>query len=155
MKIKHTDAKNDVKNKKNMLNNYQNAYQLSHTLDRLISDEDKMYKKAVYDRERALNKYLQEDIKEKNKFCFLMQQKTMPPMKKNKSTVVTRGGLSQSNLINTQVNEPSPNLVPVNDEVKNEEEAQKVNEEDEEENAIQNKIQNEKQLSQGKQPVAA
>ena len=154
VKIKYTDAKNDVKNKKNMLSTYQNAYQLSHTLDKLISNEDKMYKKAVYDRERALNKYLQEDIKEKNKFCFLMQQKTMKPMKKNKSSVVTRRGLTQNNLINNQVNEPSPNIVPVN-EVNNEQDVQKVNEDDEEENPIQNKIQNEKQLSQGKQALAA
>ena len=154
VKIKYTDAKNDVKNKKNMLSTYQNAYQLSHTLDKLISNEDKMYKKAVYDRERALNKYLQEDIKEKNKFCFLMQQKTMKPMKKNKSSVVTRRGLTQNNLNNNLVNEPSPNIVPVND-VNNEQDVQKVNEDDEEENPIQNKIQNEKQLSQGKQAVAA
>ena len=36
--------------------------------------EDKTFKRAVHDRERALNKFLQEDIKEKNKFCFKVQE---------------------------------------------------------------------------------
>ena len=80
--IRHTDAKKVNKDMKDMVNNYNKAYALSSTLDQMVNDEDKMYKKAVYDRERALNKYLQDDIKEKNKFCFEMQQKTM---KKNKS----------------------------------------------------------------------
>ena len=154
VKMKYTDAKNDVKNKKNMLNTYQNAYQLSHTLDKLISNEDKMYKKAVYDRERALNKYLQEDIKEKNRFCFSMQQKTLKPLIKNKSVVVRGGGVTNNKLIST-VNDSTPNLMPVNENENNEGEVIKVNEEEDEGNDIQNKLQNEKNLSQGKQAVAA
>ena len=87
VKIKHTDAKKVNKDLKEMLNNYNKEYELSGTLNQMIDEEDKMYKKAVYDRERALNKYLQDDIKEKNKFCFEMQQKTMKKntIKKNKS----------------------------------------------------------------------
>ena len=77
VKIRHTDAKKVNKDLKEMINNYNKDYELSGTLNQMIDDEDKMYKKAVYDRERALNKYLQDDIKEKNKFCFEMQQKTM------------------------------------------------------------------------------
>ena len=91
IKIRYKDAQKSNKSTKELLNNYNNAYSLSGTLNRMINDEDKMYKKAVYDRERALNKYLQEDIKEKNKFCFMMQQKTMQKaMKKNKSQMNPR-----------------------------------------------------------------
>ena len=154
VKMKYNDAKKNVKLKKNMLKNYQNAYQLSYTLDRLISDEDKLFKKAVYDRERALNKYLQEDIKEKNRFCFSMQQKTLKPLIKNKSVVVRGGGVTNNNLIST-VNDSTPNLMPVNEKENNEGEVIKVNEEEDEGNDIQNKLQNEKNLSQGKQAVAA
>ena len=155
VKIRYNDAKKSNRQTKEMLNNYNNAYHLSSTLNRMIGDEDKMYKKAVYDRERALNKYLQEDIKEKNKFCFMMQEKTMKkPMKKNKSQMVTRR-------INTGINlNKESEKVNINtntqNKVNNEEEVNKVNEgsDEEEQNAIQNKLQNEKVLSQN-QPIPA
>ena len=157
VKGRYDDAKKSNKYTKDLLNNYNNAYSLSSTLNRMIDDEDKMYKKAVYDRERALNKYLQEDIKEKNKFCFMMQQETMQkPMKKNKSSVTHR---RVNNNLGTNPNIDKKNINVNNNiqkEKNNEGEVQKVNEgsDDDEQNAIQNKLQNEKLLSQN-QPISA
>ena len=147
VKIRHTDAKKVNKDLKEMINNYNKDYELSGTLNQMIDDEDKMYKKAVYDRERALNKYLQDDIKEKNKFCFEMQQKTMKKntIKKNKS---------HGNNIN---NKKIVGGVPVRENMNNTEkinfnnnENKKVNDgsDEEEKNEIQNKIENENILSQ-------
>ena len=157
VKGRYDDAKKSNKYTKDLLNNYNNAYSLSSTLNRMIDDEDKMYKKAVYDRERALNKYLQEDIKEKNKFCFMMQQETMQkPMKKNKSSVTHR---RVNNNLGTNPNIDKVNINVNNNiqkEKNNEGEVQKVNEgsDDDEQNAIQNKLQNEKLLKQN-QPISA
>ena len=147
VKIRHTDAKKVNKDLKEMINNYNKDYELSGTLNQMIDDEDKMYKKAVYDRERALNKYLQDDIKEKNKFCFEMQQKTMKKntIKKNKS---------HANNIN---NKKIVGGVPVRENMNNTEkinfnnnEDKKVNDgsDEEEKNEILNKIENENILSQ-------
>ena len=147
VKIRHTDAKKVNKDLKEMINNYNKDYELSGTLNQMIDDEDKMYKKAVYDRERALNKYLQDDIKEKNKFCFEMQQKTMKKntIKKNKS---------HGNNIN---NKKIVGGVPVRENMNNTEkinfnnnENKKVNDgsDEEEKNEIQNKMENENILSQ-------
>ena len=159
IKIRYNDAKKVNKQTKDLLNNYNSAYALSGTLNRMIDDEDKMYKKAVYDRERALNKYLQEDIKEKNKFCFMMQQKTMQKsMKKNKSQMNPRRRVqSNNNRVNQNIDKIiANNANNIQNEKKNEEEVQKINEgsDDEEQNAIQNKLQNEKLLSQN-QPIPA
>ena len=146
VKMRHTDAKKINKDLKDMLNNYNNAYELSGTLNQMIHDEDKMYKKAVYDRERALNKYLQDDIKEKNKFCFEMQQKTMKKnnIKKNKSYGTNITNKRTENLIS---NEKLNNTEKINF---NNDEDKKVNEgsDEEEKNEIQNKIENENILSQ-------
>jgi hypothetical protein len=152
IKTMYADAKKANKFTRDLLNNYNSDYQLSSNLNRMIDDEDKMYKKAVYDRERALNKYLQEDIKEKNRFCFTMQQQNKP-MKKNKSQVthrrVNNNILNQNKVTENKINSNAPNE-KVNIET------QKVNEgsDDEEQNPIQNKLQNEKTLSQN-QPIAA
>ena len=159
IKIRYNDAKKVNKQTKDLLNNYNSAYALSGALNRMIDDEDKMYKKAVYDRERALNKYLQEDIKEKNKFCFMMQQKTMQKsMKKNKSQMNPRRRVqSNNNRVNQNIDKIiANNANNIQNEKKNEEEVQKINEgsDDEEQNAIQNKLQNEKLLSQN-QPIPA
>ena len=146
VKMRHTDAKKINKDLKEMLNNYNNAYELSGTLNQMIHDEDKMYKKAVYDRERALNKYLQDDIKEKNKFCFEMQQKTMKKnnIKKNKSYGTNINNKRTENMVNT---EKLNNTEKINF---NTDEDKKVNEgtDEEEKNEIQNKIDNENILSQ-------
>ena len=152
IKTMYNDAKKANKFTRDLLNNYNSDYQLSSNLNRMIDDEDKMYKKAVYDRERALNKYLQEEIKEKNRFCFTMQQQNKP-MKKNKSQVTHRR--VNNNILNqNKVNENKINPNVPNDKVNIE--TQKVNEgsDDEEQNPIQNKLQNEKTLSQN-QPIAA
>ena len=145
-KMRHTDAKKINKDLKDMLNNYNNAYELSGTLNQMIHDEDKMYKKAVYDRERALNKYLQDDIKEKNKFCFEMQQKTMKKnnIKKNKSYGTNINNKRTENMVNTEKLNNTEKINFNNDEDK------KVNEgsDEEEKNEIQNKIENENILSQ-------
>ena len=136
--IRHTDAKKVNKDMKDMVNNYNKAYALSSTLDQMVNDEDKMYKKAVYDRERALNKYLQDDIKEKNKFCFEMQQKTMKKnIKKNKSDVNNKLDKKNEGVNTEKINNN------INDD-------KKVNEgsDEEEKNEILNKIENENILSQ-------
>ena len=136
--IRHTDAKKVNKDMKDMVNNYNKAYALSSTLDQMVNDEDKMYKKAVYDRERALNKYLQDDIKEKNKFCFEMQQKTMKKnIKKNKSDVNNKLDNKKEGVNTEKMNN-------------NINEDKKVNEgsDEEEKNEILNKIENENILSQ-------
>ena len=154
--MRFNDAKKVNKNTKDLLNNYNSAYSLSSALNKMIDDEDKMYKKAVYDRERALNKYLQDDIKEKNKFCFQMQQKTMKkPITKNKSQVTQRRRINNNNL-GIIKNKETVNINTIQNEKNNNEETQKLNEgsDEEEQNAIQNKIQNEKLLSQN-QPVPA
>ena len=138
MTIRHTDAKKVNKDMKDMVNNYNKAYALSSTLDQMVNDEDKMYKKAVYDRERALNKYLQDDIKEKNKFCFEMQQKTMKKnIKKNKSDVNNKLDKKKEGVNTEKINN-------------NINEDKKVNEgsDEEEKNEILNKIENENILSQ-------
>ena len=144
--IRHTDAKKVNKDMKDMVNNYNKAYALSSTLDQMVNDEDKMYKKAVYDRERALNKYLQDDIKEKNKFCFEMQQKTMKKnnIKKNKSYGTNINNKRTENMVNT---EKLNNTEKINF---NTDEDKKVNEgsDEEEKNEILNKIENENILSQ-------
>ena len=153
VKMRYDDAKKSNRELKDLLNNYKTSYTLSGALNRMIEDEDKMYKKAVYDKERALNKYLQEDIKEKNKFCFMMQQKTMKkPMKQNKSSVNQRVKLN--NILDANTNTNVDVNAPV--EKKNEEEIQKVNEasDDDEKNSIRDKLQTEKILSQN-QPVPA
>ena len=146
VKMRHIDAKKINKDLKDMLNNYNNAYELSGTLNQMIHDEDKMYKKAVYDRERALNKYLQDDIKEKNKFCFEMQQKTMKKnnIKKNKSYGTNINNKRAENMVNTDKLNNTEKINFNNDEDK------KVNEgsDEEEKNEIQNKIENENILSQ-------
>ena len=146
VKILHNDAKKINKNMKEMINNYNKDYELSGTLNQMIHEEDKMYKKAVYDRERALNKYLQDDIKEKNKFCFEMQQKTMKKnnIKKNKSYGTNITNKRTENLIS---NEKLNNTEKINF---NTNEENKVNEgsDEEEKNEIQNKIENENILSQ-------
>ena len=147
VKIKHTDAKKENKDLKEMLNNYNKEYELSGTLNQMIDDEDKMYKKAVYDRERALNKYLQDDIKEKNKFCFEMQQKTMKKnaIKKNKS---------HGNNINNKKIEGVPSInMNKTEKINLNNEDKKVNDgsDEEEKNEIQNKIDNENILSQKQQ----
>ena len=146
VKILHNDAKKINKDMKEMINNYNKDYELSGTLNQMIHEEDKMYKKAVYDRERALNKYLQDDIKEKNKFCFEMQQKTMKKnnIKKNKSYGTNITNKRTENLIS---NEKLNNTEKINF---NTNEENKVNEgsDEEEKNEIQNKIENENIMSQ-------
>ena len=134
---------------KDLINNYNNAYALSSRLNKMINYEDRTYKKAVYDRERALNKYLQEDIKEKNKFCFMMQQKTMKKkLKKNKSAFLIGKTFNNSKIDKKVV------LTNVNDfnTIENNKEEEKgkesLNDDNEEQNPIQEKMLNEEMLSQ-------
>jgi hypothetical protein len=158
VKTRYAEAKKANKYTRQLLTNYSDVYNLSSNLNRMINDEDRMYKKAVYDRERALNKYLQEDIKEKNRFCFLMQQQTMKfPMKKNRSQVTQRR-INDNILNQNKVNEIKNDLILPNlpNDAKNAKEPKIENEgsDNEEQNPIQNKLENEKILSQ-KQSVAA
>ena len=61
--IRYNGAKKNNKYCSDLLKNYNDSYLMSSALNDLINHEDKIYKKAVNDRERALHRYLQEDNK--------------------------------------------------------------------------------------------
>lgn len=77
MKLKYNKAKEDVAKQTNLLTNYRNAYELSSGLNHLVSSEDNLYKKALYDREQKLMFYQKEQAKERNKFSDAMQGNTL------------------------------------------------------------------------------
>ena len=135
VKIRYNNAKKSNKYCKDLLGNYNDAYLMSSALNDMINEEDKKYKKAVYDRERALQHYLQEDIKEKNRFSNLYDMN----MKKNKR--VSKSVSSQKKSVSMIGNEDKP---PAN--VENQEKIEEGNEE--EENDIQNKLNNENQMEE-------
>lgn len=71
--MKYNKAKDDVKKQTDLLANYQSAYNYSQGLNSVISDEDKLYKAALHDREVKLMDYQKEQIKEKTKFSDALQ----------------------------------------------------------------------------------
>jgi len=140
--MRYNKAKNDNKYFNDLLGNYNERYLMSSALNDMINDEDKKYKRAVYDRERALHKYLQEDIKEKNKYS---NNSTFNTSTKNKKRV------SKSVIINKNNVNNASNI----ENVIKEEKQEKIEERnDEEENEIQNKLNNENQMEE-KQLVAS
>ena len=140
--IRYNNAKKNNKYVKDLLGNYKEDYLLSSALNDMINDEDRKYKKAVYDRERALQKYLQEDIKEKNKFSNLYDANNM---KKNKR-------VSKS----VSVKQKSQTVIePEEKEVKPEPQEKIEEGDEEEENDIQNKLNNENKMEENKEPVSA
>ena len=133
--LRYNNAKNNNKYYNDLLGNYNDSYIMSSALNDMINDEDKKYKKAVYDRERALQKYLQDDIKERIKFIhnFNIDKKG----KKDKR-------VSKSVAINKRVD----NTMPA-DKKLNEEKQEKIDEgNEEEENEIQNKLETENKMEE-------
>ena len=136
VKIRYNNAQKSNKYCKDLLGNYNDAYLMSSALDDMINEEDRKYKKAVYDRERALQHYLQEDIKEKNRFSNIYDVN----IKKNKNKRVSKSVSSQKKSVSVIGKEDKP----VNAE--NQEKIEEGNEE--EENDIQNKLNNENQMEE-------
>ena len=134
--LRYNNAKRNNKYFNDLLGNYNDSYIMSSALNDMINDEDKKYKRAVYDRERALFKYLQEDIKEKTKF---IHNYNVDMKGKNNKRV------SKSVVINKRVIKDKPNA---ENNIK-EEKQEKIEEgNEEEENDIQNKLNTETKLDE-------
>ena len=137
--MRYNKAKNDNKHFNDLLGNYNDRCLMSSALNDMINEEDKKYKKAVYDRERALHKYLQEDIKEKNKFVnnYNFYDSAKKKKRVSKSVVINKN--NKNNINNASIVEN-----------KNKEEKQDKFEEgnEEEENDIQNKLNTEKKMEE-------
>ena len=132
--IRYNNAKKDNKYFNDLLGNYNNSYLMSSALDDMINEEDKKYKKAVYDRERALHKYLQEDIKEKNKFIKNYNIDNSGKKNRTVSKSVDMNKKSATNIGNIE-----------NDDKNNKQEKIEEGDEDEE-NDIQNKLNEENKM---------
>ena len=130
--IRYNGAKKNNKYCSDLLKNYNDSYLMSSALNDLINYEDKIYKKAVNDRERALHRYLQEDIKEKNKFSQNYDISAKKNKRVSKSVIVNKK--TMSNLGNEDKNMKVQTQ-------------EKIEEGDEdEENEIQNKLENENNM---------
>jgi hypothetical protein len=142
IKIRYNNARNDNKYFNDLLGNYKNSYLMSYALNDMIDQEDKVYKRAVYDRERALHHYLQEDIKEKTKFIknLNINDKKIKNRKVSKSLVINKNSLSNLASDDKSIKKQSQEKIEEGDE--------------EEENEIQNKLNIEKGLDD-KQLVSA
>ena len=140
--IRYNNAKKDNKYFNDLLGNYNNSYLMSSALDDMINEEDKKYKKAVYDRERALHKYLQEDIKEKNKFIKNYNIDNSGKKNRTVSKSVDMNKKSATNIGNIE-----------NDNKSNKQEKIEEGDEDEE-NDIQNKL-NEENKMENKELIQA
>ena len=140
--IRYNNAKKDNKYFNDLLGNYNNSYLMSSALDDMINEEDKKYKKAVYDRERALHKYLQEDIKEKNKFIKNYNIDNSGKKNRTVSKSVDMNKKSATNIGNIE-----------NDDKSNKQEKIEEGDEDEE-NDIQNKL-NEENKMENKELIQA
>jgi hypothetical protein len=140
--IRYNNAKKDNKYFNDLLGNYNNSYLMSSALDDMINEEDKKYKKAVYDRERALHKYLQEDIKEKNKFIKNYNIDNSGKKNRTVSKSVDMNKKSATNIGNIE-----------NDDKNNKQEKIEEGDEDEE-NDIQNKL-NEENKMENKELIQA
>jgi hypothetical protein len=138
IKIRYNNARNDNKYFNDLLGNYKNSYLMSYALNDMIDQEDKVYKRAVYDRERALHHYLQEDIKEKTKFIknLNINDKKIKNRKVSKSLVINKNSLSNLASDDKSIKKQSQEKIEEGDE--------------EEENEIQNKLNIEKGLDDKK-----
>ena len=143
--MRYNNAKQNNKYFNDLLGNYNNAHIMSSALNDMINDEDKKYKKAVYDRERALHKYLQEDIREKNKYANINNFDVNESGKKNRK--VSRSVVIIKKKDNNENVDKDKNI-------KEEKEGKIEEGNEEEENEIQNKLNNENKMEE-KEQVAA
>ena len=138
--IRYNGAKKNNKYCSDLLKNYNDAYLMSSALNDMINHEDKIYKKAVYDRERALHRYLQEDIKEKNKFSQNYDISTKKNKRVSKSVIVDKKTMSNLGNEDKSMKVQSQEKIEEGDE--------------DEENEIQNKLDNENNM-ENKELVSA
>ena len=141
---KYKQAVNDIKKQKKLLSQYSSAYENSKNLNELAFEQDKIFKKAIIDRENALRKYQLDDYKVKNKFSDKLNSYLR---KKNNSTerifgkTVTNGfnknknknfgGATNPSMTYTGGQNANTNLNIINES------------DDEEKNIIMNKLENE------------
>ena len=141
---KYKQAVNDIKKQKKLLSQYSSAYENSKNLNELAFEQDKIFKKAIIDRENALRKYQLDDYKIKNKFSEKLNSYIR---KKNNSTerifgkTVTNGfnknknknfgGATNPSMTYTGGQNANTNLNIINES------------DDEEKNIIMNKLENE------------
>ena len=141
---KYKQAVNDVKKQKKLLSKYLSAYENSKNLHDLAFEQDKIFKKAIIDKENALRKYQLDDYKVRNKFSEKLNTLIK---KKNNSTerifgkTVTNGfgkkknknfgGATNPSLTYTGGDNLNSNLNIINES------------DDEEKNTILNKLENE------------
>ena len=105
-------SKSDIKNQKDKLIKFHEEFENKKKLNEIIIEEDKIFKKAVYDKERALKAFQRQDALERNKFSDQLQKSSLnskkiypPILKKSQSQTTINSiknkignSLSQSNL---------------------------------------------------------
>ena len=96
IKLRYLSAKKEMKKEKDLLYNYLNDFNNAKDLNDLVFDEDKIYKKAVHDKERYLYKKGLDKRIEKNKFSNKFQQKNF-----NKTDI----NFAKNNILINQNNE--------------------------------------------------
>ena len=101
IKLRYLSAKKEMKKEKDMLYNYLNDFNNAKDLNDLVFDEDKIYKKAVHDKERYLYKKGLDKRIEKNKFSNKFQQKNF-----NKTYI----NFAKNNILINQNNENQNNI---------------------------------------------
>ena len=133
-KLRYNQAKQNKRYFNELLSNYNNDYQNSVRLDKMVKIEDKSYNKAVYDRERSLEKYRREDINEKSR---------SPPKNRLCKSVINRKEIN--NIKKNNKNEIKSNEGEINENIK--EGIEEKENENEEDNDIQNKLKMENSMS--------
>ena len=112
VKRKFEISKSDIKNQKDKLIKFHEEFENKKKLNEIIIEEDKIFKKAVYDKERALKAFQRQDALERNKFSDKLQKSSLnskkiypPILKKSQSQTTINSiknkignSLSQSNL---------------------------------------------------------
>jgi hypothetical protein len=112
VKRKFEISKSDIKNQKDKLIKFHEEFENKKKLNEIIIEEDKIFKKAVYDKERALKAFQRQDALERNKFSDQLQKSSLnskkiypPILKKSQSQTTINSiknkignSLSQSNL---------------------------------------------------------
>ena len=105
-------SKSDIKNQKDKLIKFHEEFENKKKLNEIIIEEDKIFKKAVHDKERALKAFQKQDALERNKFSDKLQKSSLnskkiypPILKKSQSQTTINSiknkignSLSQSNL---------------------------------------------------------
>jgi hypothetical protein len=120
-------SKSDVKNQKDKLIKYHEEIENKKKLNEIIIEEDKIFKKAVHDKERALKAFQKQDALERNKFSDKLQKSSLnskkiypPILKKSQSQTTINSiknkignSLSQSNLgiINENIDNDETNPI--------------------------------------------